>query len=110
MEKRIQHLEERVKLMLELCDYERHPFIYTMLEANSTKDQIDKVLDLMDEARSSLQSVKPMHHAEFERRVYVIIPQRKGDYHFAEDIIATLNKEGRYTDVYQHMKKSGMNI
>ena len=32
------------------------------------------------------------------------------NYHFAEDIVATLNDSNKYTAVYQHMKKDGMNL
>ena len=41
---------------------------------------------------------------------YEIVPSRRGDYYFAEDIVSTLNYEERWVKVYKHMKKDEMNI
>ena len=51
-----------------------------------------------------------MSHHKFEESIYEVVPSRRGDYHFAEDIVSTLNYEGRWVEVYKHMKKDGMNI
>lgn len=110
LEKRVQYLEERVEFLVEIADSEKDPFIYLALETGLTKNQVDKIFNLMDEVREGINAGRPMHHHEFERRVYEIVPSRKGDYHFAESIISSLNETGRYQDVYQHMKKDGMNI
>jgi len=110
LEKRIEHLEYRVKLLAEIADFERHPFISAVLEANLTESQIRAIYDLMDEALQTIREGKPMNHHEFEERIYEIVPSRRGDYHFAEDVVSTLNDEGRWVEVYKHMKKDGMNI
>ena len=47
---------------------------------------------------------------DFEASIYEIVPERWGDYHLAQDIVASLNKEERYTDVYKALKERGMNI
>lgn len=47
---------------------------------------------------------------DFEASIYEIVPERWGDYHLAQDIVASLNKEERYTDVYEALKERGMNI
>jgi hypothetical protein len=75
-----------------------------------TKEQVEKILDLMDATSKSILDGKPMHHVDFEKHVYEIVPKYKGDYHFAENIVRTLNDTGQYTEVYRHMKKSGMNL
>jgi len=110
LEKRIEHLEYRVSLLAEIADFERRPFIYAALEADLTKSQVKAIYDLMDEVFQTIRAGKPMNHHEFEKRIYEIVPSRFGDYHFAEDIVSTLNAEGRWIEVYKHMKKDGMNI
>jgi hypothetical protein len=110
LEKRVTELEEKIRSLLLLVDPDRHPFTYLTLEMNLTKGQVDRIFDLMDETRKSLSSPNPMHHGEFERRVYSIVPAHDRDYHFAEDIVRTLADTDQYTDVYDHMRKSGMNL
>jgi tetrahydromethanopterin S-methyltransferase subunit B len=110
LKKRVDELEDKVHRLLQISDPERHPFTYLTVEMDLTKEQVAKLFDLMDEASKSLLSGKPMHHVEFEKRVYEMVPKYNGDYHFAESIIRTLNDTGQYTDVYRYMKKSGMNL
>lgn len=87
------------------------PFSYLVIETGLTKEQVGQILDLMDEVRTDLRKTgKSMNHSEFENRIYKIVPSRKGDYHFAEDIVSTLNDERRFTEVFDWMKKSGMNF
>jgi len=111
LEKRVQHLEERVKMLVEIADYEKHPFTYTALEYGLTESQINKIFALMDEVEDAIRSgKKPLNHSEFEDRVYEIVPSRQNDYHFAQDIVSSLNRTHQYQEVYQHMKRSGMNL
>ncbi|GEM_PF-4313064 len=102
--------ETKMELILQLLESERSPFAYFALESNLTGQEIDKIYDLMDEAEKKIREGKPMPHHEFERRVYVIIPRRRGDYHFAEGIVGTLHKEGRWEAVYVYYKDHGMNL
>lgn len=110
LERRIQHLEYRVRLLAEIADFERHPFIYTVLESDLTESQVRAIFNLMDEVSKTVRDGKPMSHHKFEESIYEIVSSRRGDYHFAEDIVSTLNDEGRWVEVYRHMKKDGMNI
>jgi len=110
LENRVKHLEERVKMLVNIADPEKHPFTYLALETNLTHSQVEAILELMDKAQKSLRIGDPMNHAVFEGRVYEIVPIKNGDYHFAESIVATLNDSHQYSDVYEHMKKDGMNI
>ncbi len=109
LEKRVKHLEERVRMLAEIADSETRPFMFLALESDLSDVQVKKILDLMNKVRNTMKEGKPMHHAEFEKAIYEIVPSKNGDYHFAESIVMTLNDERRYTDVYKHMKKSGMN-
>lgn len=110
LEKRLEHLEYRVRLLAQIADFEKHPFTYTVLESDLTESQARAIFDLMDKALQTIKNGKPMSHHEFEEKIYEIVPSRRGDFHFAEDIVSTLNDEGRWVEVYKHMKKSGMNI
>jgi hypothetical protein len=111
LEMRVQHLEERIEMLLELVDSDKYPFMYLALESGLTKSQVEKIFDLMEEVSKAIfTKKKPMNHSEFEERVYRIVPTRKGDYHLAEAIVRSLNRKGQYQEVYQHMKKSGINL
>ena len=110
LERRIEHLEYRTRLLAEIADFGNHPFLYTVLESNLTESQVTAIYDLMDEAAKTIRNGKPMNDHEFEERIYKIVPSHRGDYHFAEDIVSTLNDKGRWVDVYTHMRKDGMNI
>lgn len=93
--------------MLTLID---GPFTHLVLEYNLSEKQIEEIYDLIDEVFESLKVLKPMSHNAFELRVYESDPSQNGNYHFAEQIVNTLNLEERYEDVYKHMKKNGMNL
>jgi len=110
LEERVKFLEERVELLIEIADPEKDPFVHLVLEAGLTKDQMDKILDLMDKMREEINASKPVSHHQFESKIYEIVPSKYGDYHFAEAIISTLRETGRYEHVYEYMKKNGMNI
>ena len=110
LNRRIKHLEYRVRLLAEIADFERHPFIYTILESDLTESQVKAIFDLMDKVSQTIRNGRPITHHKFEESIYEIVPSRHGDYHFAEEIVSTLNGEGRWVEVYRHMKKDGMNI
>ena len=110
LERRISHLEERVNILAEIADFEKHPFLYTVLESNLTKEQITKIMDLMDKVEASLKTENPINHIQFERELYRIVPSMNGNFTFAKSIVMTLNDEHRWEAVYQHLKQDGMNI
>jgi len=110
LKKRIEFLEERVRMLRSIADPERHPFTYLALEADLRRSQVDDIFRLMDEVRLSLKMGTPISHHIFESRIYEIVPSRNGDYHFAESVVRTLNDSNQYTDVFEHMKKDGMNL
>jgi hypothetical protein len=107
---RISHLEYRIKQLMSLVDPEREPFTYHAMEADLTQEQVNKILDLMDETRERIKSGSAPSHHEFEGSIYDIVPSHDGDYHFAEGIVRTLDKTGRYEDVFKHYKEHGMNL
>jgi len=111
LEKRVQLLEDQIGMLRELVDSDKYPFMFLALESGLSNSQVEQIFKLMEEVSKAIFSKKtPMSHSEFEERVYQIVPTHKRDYHFAESIVRTLNAKGQYAEVYQHMKKSGMNL
>lgn len=92
-------MEERIELLIEIADPEKDSFVHLVLEAGLSKEQIDKILDLMDKVREEINAGKPVSNHQFESEIYEIVPLKYGDYHFAEAIISTLKETGRYEDV-----------
>ena len=43
--------------------------------------------------------------SDFEASIYEIVSERWGDYHLAQDIVASLNQEASYQDKYQALKE-----
>ncbi len=110
LEDRLTHLEFQFRLLLAAVDTDRRPFDGLVLESNLTEVQRRQIHDLMDETDKSITSGSPMSHHDFEVRVYSIVPERQGDYGFAETIVSTLNQERRWQRVFKHMQANGMNI
>ncbi len=102
--------EYKIELLMRLVDPERDEFAYLMLEVDATEEQEKAIYDLMDKTAKAIAESKEVPHSEFEKEVYIIFSNKRGDYHFAENLISILNKYGRWKSVYNHMKKSGMNI
>ena len=107
MEKRIENIEYRVKLLSEIADFDNHPFIFTVLEVNLTEAQVTGIYDVMDQAREIIRSGKQSSLLKIEQGFYEIVPEKKGDYHFVEEIIGALKDERRWVEVYNHLKKKG---
>ena len=101
--------EFKIRLLMNLVDFKKKPFSYHMLELGATKTQVNAIFDLMDSTEKAIDEKKNITHQEFERVIYRILPKHEGDYHIAESIVGCLNKEGRWTTVYEYMIKNGMN-
>ena len=110
LEKRIENLEYRVRLLSEIADFENHPFIYTILEANLTEAQVTAIYDLMDQAMEMIRSGKKVELLKLENGIFQLIPEQNGNYHFVKDIVCTLKDEGRWVEVYNHLKENGTDI
>jgi len=94
--------------MVDVVDPERFPFMYLTLEQDWTKDQVTRIFDLMDEVLKSLSTPKKIGAIEFERRVKSIVPD--SSYETVKSILLTFGDEHKYMDVYEHLRKDGLNI
>jgi hypothetical protein len=110
LEKRIENLEYRVKVLSEIADFENHPFIYTVLEANLTEAQVNAVFDLMDQEMEIIKGGKKIELLKLENGIFELVPEQKGNYHFVKDIICTLKDEGGWVEVYNYLKESGLDV
>ncbi len=111
LEDRIAKLEYHKRLLMSLVTPETNSFVYQMLEAVASEEQVTRVYDLMDSIRRSIDEGKtPISHGQFEAEIYKIFPAHNGNYGFAEGIVATLNEGNKWQEVYSFYQKNGMNI
>jgi penicillin-binding protein-related factor A (putative recombinase) len=110
LEERIAQLEHQMNQLKNLVDMRRDPFTFLCFESNLSELQEIQIYDLMDEVSKSIKDGKPMSHHSFEERIYEIVPRRRGSYSFAKTIVSTLNRSGRWPEVYQHMTANGMGL
>jgi len=110
LEEKVKHLEERIEMLASIADFEKHPFIFTALEYRLSRGDVKKIYGLMEFYRKRISDGVTITHSEFERELYKEIPSLKGNFLFAKSIVMTLNDEKLYTEVYEELKKSGMNI
>ena len=103
LQKRVEHLEDKVKRMSYLLDDQKDPFAYLALEQDWTKAQVDAIFNLMEDVEKSPKISLP----DFERRVNGIVG---GGYQMAKSIILTFQDQGKYPATVKHLKKEGMNI
>jgi hypothetical protein len=81
-----------------------------LIDADATESQERALFDLFDDAQVQIHKGTPMSHGEFERRVYDIFPIQNGDYHSAEGFVTAAAREGKWIEVYEHMRRTGMNL
>ncbi|MGN8683444.1 DUF1878 domain-containing protein [Gracilibacillus sp. HCP3S3_G5_1] len=95
-EERLDFLEFRQQLLFDNTSFDRMLFEYQI-----TRNQLRSILDLFDEYRNAVDDNEEVHHGSYEQRVYDIVPQHDGNYHFAEEIALTLHENDRYTEVFE---------
>lgn len=108
---RLEALEFKAELLMELVDPGRDPFVFAMLEADATRNQVQRTYDLLDDYWRKVKSnTETRNHHELESEVYRIFPTKRGDYHFAESIVRANARAGRYRELYEYLRASGMNF
>ena len=95
--KRIEKLEFKQNLLLYNDEVSRVIFEYDF-----SKEQYDKLMDLLDSYRNKIRQGKTegVNNAQFERDVYEIIPEHKGNYHMCETILYTMKEANRWEEVF----------
>ncbi|MDE7431217.1 MAG: DUF1878 domain-containing protein [Lachnospiraceae bacterium] len=95
LEKKIEMLEFRQKLLFDNDDLSRLLFEY-----NITHQQYRDIMDLMDSYRDDIDNKKEVNNSNFEDAIYKIVPEHFGDYHMCEYIARAFMDTGRWEEVF----------
>jgi len=95
---RLDFIEFRQRLLFENNSYTRLLFDHEI-----TREQNDRIYDLLDEYRNRIENGEKISHNSFEQRIYEIAPHKKGDYHFAEDVAQVNHERGSYEEIFEHL-------
>ncbi|MCM3110669.1 DUF1878 domain-containing protein [Lederbergia lenta] len=95
---RLDFIEFRQRLLFENNSYARLLFDHEI-----TREQSDRIYDLLDDFRNSIDNGEDVHHGSFEQRIYEIAPHTSGDYHFAESVAKINHERGSYEEVFEHL-------
>ena len=88
----------------------KEPFLRLMISLDATEAQEAAVYDLVGELDTQLAERRPaMDQFEFCDRVSQIFPGREPQ-HLAEAIVTRLAQDGEWDQVYQHLRRCGMNL
>jgi len=94
--KRLDFIEFRQELLFEDTSLSR-----LLFECNVTREQYKEIMDLFDSLRAKVYNKEKISSASYESKIYEIVPQHAGDYHFAESIAQTLHENGRWEEVFE---------
>lgn len=94
-EERIAQLEFQVELLFNNTPIDRYLF-----ESKVTREQYIALMNLMDSFRQKLAEHQDVHHYDFESKVYEIVSEKNGDYHFCELIAQLFAEDGRWEEVF----------
>lgn len=94
LEQRVNMLEFKVQLLSEKTNTSE-----ILLEYDISKDQYNKIMDLMDEIRKNLSDGNKVTSSIFENKIYEIIG-KDGDYHFCEAIAKAFMEDNRWEEVF----------
>ena len=119
VEERLQKLEEEIlrlrsrqKTLFNIVDTstDKEPFMRLMISVDATEEQETAVYDLMNEVDEQItRGSTGMDTVGFRDRVYKVFPNHRPQ-QLAESIVMRLAKEGGWDQVYEHLRKNGMNL
>jgi len=95
IEERLDFIEFRQQLLFENTSYSRLLFEYGI-----TKEQNTAIMDIFDEYRHKIETNEEVHHGSFEQRIYNVVPQHSGNYHFAEALAQENHARGSWEEVF----------
>jgi hypothetical protein len=110
IEDRVRKLEHKVALLVSIADCEKYPFICVCLDADVDVDQLDKILALITEVENSIGTANPISYAQFETKLQLIVPSKKGNSEFAKTIIRALNRENKFILPSKSFQEEGINL
>ncbi len=95
VEERLDLLEFQVGLLFDNKDIDRLFF-----ESGITREQHRAIMNLMETYRTRIDNGESVNHGTFEQNIYDIVSEKRGDYHFCEDIAQCLFEDHRYEEVF----------
>ena len=95
IDERLDFIEFRQQLLFDNDKISRLLFEYEV-----TKDQYNFIMDIFDEYSSKVDSEDHLTNGGFEQKIYEVVPQHKGNYHFAEALALNFYEADRWTEVY----------
>lgn len=99
---------ENIKFKQELL-FENSEFTRILFEVDCTRTQRDELINLLDSLDKKDMNNEKIAHGSYEQAIYEIFPQHKYNYHFAENLVIALYKEGNYREMikglYGHQRK-----
>lgn len=107
----INSMNVTIEEKLDFLDFRQDLIFYSnrfnrlMYETGVTRKQNGELLDLVEEYSNQIHNGEHVNKGSFEQRVYEIVPEKYGDYHFAEFIALDLWKDGRWEDVFESLYK-----
>ena len=110
LEERLRRIENRVTLLVNATDCEKHPFICACIDADMDIGQVDTVLELVSKTANSIGTANPVSYAQFEAELKIIVPSRKNDAQFAKTIIRALNRENKFLLGANRFREEGIEI
>ena len=96
VEERLDFLEYRQELLFENSHYTR-----LLFEHEVTREQSQAIGDVFEEYRQKIDAGEKAHSGVFEQRIYEVVPQHDGNYHFAEFLAQICHEDGRWTEVFE---------
>jgi hypothetical protein len=101
---RVKKLEHKVDLLSSIADYEKHPFIFTCLEADMDTNQVDATLALITKAENSLRTENCITYGQFGNELCKIVPAQKHNPEFVTCILNALHDEDKFSGLYEFFK------
>jgi len=96
LKEKLDLIEFRQELLFNNSSFDR-----LLFEHNVTRQQYRTIMDLMDELRAQVDNGEKINHGSYENRIYRIVPESDGNYHFAENIAQSLHEGDRWTEVFE---------
>ena len=95
---RLNNIEFRQELLFENDEVSR-----ILFEHEITQSQYRLIMDLMDEYRNRIRDNEDVSHGDFERRIYNIVPNKDGNYHFCEEIALAFKERNQWEEVFENL-------
>lgn len=114
LEARIERLEYREGLFLRLVDSRKRPLAFFTLEYDLNEEQMAGLRKVMENAHNTLSGESPIKLMDFEEQLLPFVPDKykpnNSAYDFEKAMLMSFAAGGNYTDLYEHLKKDGLNL